>query len=120
MKRENDLLQRLLDFSIRIIKMLREFDNSIENRVIKSQLIKSSSSSGANYEESLGAISKADFINKVRISLKEMRETNYWLKVLKGIQSGKNDNSELLKLLDESEQLKKILGSICINSTRKS
>ncbi|HSW67434.1 MAG TPA: four helix bundle protein, partial [Bacteroidales bacterium] len=80
------------------------------------QLIKAATSTGANYEESQGAGSTADFKNKVRIALKEMRECNYWLKVLDGILSGKNRDeikNELDYLLDESEQLKRILGSIC-------
>ena len=109
----NDLGERLLSFSVKVILFLRKLENSIENNVIKHQLIKSATSSGANYEESQAASSKSDFINKVKISLKEMRETNYWLKITyKTLSSNKNEN-ELLELLDESEQLKKILGSIC-------
>ena len=114
---KQELSDRLLSFSITIIKFLRKFDNTPENNVIKYQLIKSSSSTGANYEEAQGASSKADFTNKVRISLKEIRETNYWLKVLKGI----NENSEILNdlesLLSESEELKKILGAICATAS---
>ncbi|MEW6652573.1 MAG: four helix bundle protein [Bacteroidota bacterium] len=51
--------------------------------MISNQLIKSSTSSGANYEEAQGAISKPVFFNKINISLKEMRETNYWLRIIK-------------------------------------
>ena len=108
----NELCNRLLSFAINVIKLLRRIPNATEYKIIKYQLIKSSSSSGANYEEAQGASSRKDFKNKIFISLKEMRESNYWLKILKGI----NENIELVEeievLLHESEELKKILGSI--------
>ncbi|NTW26649.1 MAG: four helix bundle protein, partial [Lentimicrobium sp.] len=58
------------------------------------------------------ACSNPDFINKVRISLKEMRETNYWLRIIKRTNIKDEFTEELNRLVDESEQLKKILGSI--------
>jgi len=66
----NDLQIRLLNFIVRVIKFLRNLPNSPEYSVIKYQLIKSSSSTGANYEEAQAASSKADFIYKVQISLR--------------------------------------------------
>ncbi|MEJ2616537.1 MAG: four helix bundle protein, partial [Ignavibacteriaceae bacterium] len=83
---------------------------------IRYQLAKCSTSSGANYEESQAGSSKADFNNKVRISLREMRESNYWLRVIDAIISIKD--KELSFLLYESGQLKKILGSI-VNKTNE-
>lgn len=106
----NDLEKRLFDFGMRVIKHLRKQPNTIEFKIIKNQLIKSSTSSGANYEESQAGSSKPDFSNKVRISLREMRESNYWLRVIEGI-SEESDN-ELNILLNESKELKLILGSI--------
>jgi len=82
-----------------------------ENKILRSQLAKSSASSGANYEESQGGSSKADFTNKVRISLREMRESNYWLRIIKRTIKDINAN-ELDYLVNESSELKKILGSI--------
>jgi four helix bundle protein len=93
--------------------MSRKFDNTIENRIIKNQLIKSATSAGANYEESQGASSTLDFTNKVKISLKEMRESNYWLKILDQTISSSERPPELTELIDESGQLKRILGAIC-------
>lgn len=106
----NNLEKRLFDFVIRVIKYLRKQPNTIEFKIIKNQLIKSSTSSGANYEESQAGSSKPDFSNKVRISLREMRESNYWLRVIAGI-SEESDN-ELDILINESKELKLILGSI--------
>lgn len=85
MRKENDLSKRLFEFAVRVIKFLRTLPNYTELKVINYQLIKSSTSSGANYEESQGASSRADFSNKVFISLKEMRESNYWLRVIEAI-----------------------------------
>jgi four helix bundle protein len=72
---ENELQERLFRFAIEVIKMLRTLKGGSELLVIRPQLIKASSSSGANYEEAQGAVSGPDFGNKVGISLKEMRES---------------------------------------------
>jgi len=114
-----DLSERLLNFAVDVIYYSRTLENSIENRIIKHQLIKASTSAGANYEESQGAASNADFINKVKISLKEMREANYWLKVIKKTNVSGNKNEELERLKDESDQLRKIPGAIIQKKSAK-
>lgn len=106
---DEGLAQRLFNFAVRVIKYCRTLKYTKELEIIKTQLIKSSTSSGANYEEAQSAISRPDFFNKINISLKEMRESNYWLRVLKEIET---ENEELIFLLNESVELKKILGSI--------
>jgi four helix bundle protein len=100
MKR-NDLSERLLAFAIRVIKLLRKLPDTSEYRIIKYQLTKSASSAGANYEEAQGASSKADFNNKVHISLKEMRESHYWLKILAGIHKNDEVTTEINELVIE-------------------
>lgn len=77
--KENDLKDRLFRIAIDVLKMLRSLKGGKESDVIKYQLSKSATSSGANHEESQAAVSKADFINKVGIFLKEIRESDYWL-----------------------------------------
>ena len=67
-------------------------------------------------EEAQGAVSRADFGNKVGISLKEMRESNYWLRILHELYPS---NSEIDRLKKESFELKNILGSICSKVTKK-
>jgi len=106
---KNDLQERLFRFAVDVIKMLRNVRGGSELYIIKPQLIKSAGSSGANYEEAQGAVSRADFGNKIGISLKEMRESNYWLRILQELHPG---NPETDRLTKESEELKKILGSI--------
>jgi len=108
--RENDLLGRTFDFGVRCLKFLKPLPSTSEYQIIKHQLGKSSTSVGANYEEAQAGSSKADFKNKVRISLKEARESNYWLRVLKAI--NENTNEELNSLIVESREIKNILASI--------
>ena len=59
------------------------------------------------------------YCNKVRISLKEMRESNFWLKVIRGINTNEKLNEEIDNLVKESHELKNILGSICVKTNRK-
>ncbi len=71
---EKDLTTRLFNFAVRVLKFLPSLPKTAEFSVIRYQLAKSSTSSGANYEEAQAGSSRADFNNKTRISLKEMRE----------------------------------------------
>jgi four helix bundle protein len=115
----NGLEKRLFDFAVRTIKFLRTLPDTPEYKVIKYQLIKSSTSSGANYEESQAGSSRPDFCNKVRISLREMKESNYWLRLIQAISDDKTPNKELIWLIQESQELKLILGSIVQKSRTK-
>jgi len=110
-EQKNDLTERLFEFAIRVIEFLKTLPYSPENKTIRSQLSKSACSSGANYEESQSGSSKADFTNKVRIALREMRESNYWLRIIKRTLP-EVDQTEIEYLIKESFELKNILGSI--------
>ena len=111
----NNLLDRTFKFGVNCIILLRTLPRDFEYNVIKLQLTKSSTSIGANYEESQAGSSKADFKNKVRISLREARESNYWLRVIKALE--RSENEQLESLIQESKELKNILASI-INNTK--
>ena len=106
----NELCGRLLDFAVDVILCLRTVKHSIETVDIKRQLTKSCTSAGANYEESQGTFTKKDARMKVAISLKEMRESNYFLQVISRLEPGNIDQFKLL--VQESMELKAILGSI--------
>ncbi len=90
-------------FQYNTVKFLREIKNSPEISVFKYQLTKSSSSSGANYEEAQATSSKADFKNKVGISLREMRESNYWFRIFQELEIG--DKTKYEYLVKESDEL---------------
>ncbi len=102
-----DLGERLLNFAVRVIKLVEALPNTIAGRRIGDQLLRSGTSPGANYEEAQGAESHTDFTHKMQISLKEMRESGYWLQVIHRAEL--LPQHRLAELTDESEQLKKIL-----------
>lgn|SRR4030042_6804048 len=106
---ENELQSRLFQFAIDVIKLLRTLKGGNDLRIISTQLAKAATSSGANYEEAQAGVSRADFGNKAGISLKEMRGSNYWLRILKELYS---EDKEIIRLAKESQELKNILGSI--------
>lgn len=108
--KKNNLLERTFNFGVDCILFLRTIPNNQEYFVLKNQLIKSFTSIGANYEESQAGSSKADFKNKIRISLREARESNYWLRIISKLNDIQSD--ELERLLKESFELKNILGAI--------
>ena len=104
-----ELQERLFQFSVSVIKFLRNWKSGRETDVIRYQLSKSATSVGANYEEAQAAISRKEFAVKISIALKEIRETKYWIKILNAIE---DENEEITSLLDESDELAKILGKI--------
>jgi four helix bundle protein len=102
-----DLNDRLLEFGVRIIKLVESLPKTMIGRRIGDQLLRCGTSVGANYEEAQGAESKEDFVHKLQISLKEIREANYWLRLL--AKSGKLPAERLASILDESSQLRAML-----------
>ncbi len=72
-------------------------------RLITGQLIRSSTSAGANYQEARGAESRADFVHKLQVVLKELRETQYWLMLADC--AGMSSSSSLEPLLTEVDEL---------------
>jgi four helix bundle protein len=106
---KNDLQFRLFQFTIKAITLVRRLPKGKEYDVFSWQFLKSSSSCGANYEEAQGAVSRADFSNKMAIVLKEIRESNYWIKIIIAITENKD---EWIKLGKESFELMNIVGSI--------
>jgi four helix bundle protein len=81
-------------------------------RVLTNQLLKSGTSIGANIEEDQAAQSKADFLAKYQIALKEARESSYWLRLLMATE--KIPKAHLEKLHHECEEIKKIIASSVI------
>jgi four helix bundle protein len=103
------LRERIYQFVIRVVNLVKELPNTLLGNRIGGQLLDAVTSVGANFEEACAAFSKADFTYKLSISRKEAFETNYWLRVVR--------DSELLPrkrlgaIIDESEEIKKILSS---------
>jgi four helix bundle protein len=114
MSRNHDIYDRLLAFGICIVKISKLLAKNYDNRVIADQLIRAGTSAGANMQEADSASSRKDFIHKTTIAKKEMQETNYWLKIIKGAELVNNEKNrvELNRLLEESNELTRILGAI--------
>ena len=79
--KDNVLLDKSLKFAARIVKLQKYLIKEKKETVISKQIIRSGTSIGANVRESYNAQSKADFINKLSIALKEANETLYWLEL---------------------------------------
>lgn len=77
MSNEKNLNDRLFNFAVKVLKFLPRLPKSPESIIFRYQLAKSTTSSGANYEETQAGSSKPDFHNKVRFSLREIRESNF-------------------------------------------
>ena len=109
MSHDSIILDKSLNFAVRIVKLKEYLIRQKREFVISKQIIRSATSIGANANEAIYGVSKADFISKMQISLKETAETEYWLRllILSGYISEKQGNS----LLDDCLEIKKILVS---------
>lgn len=88
MPREDDkndkynLEKRLIDFAVRIINVVEALPNTRAGNHIAGQLVRCGTSPAPNYGEAQSAESRNDFIHKIKIVLKELRETRVWLKII--------------------------------------
>ena len=108
--RENIILEKCLDFSVRIYRMTKYLQDEKKEYILGTQVLKSGTSVGANVAESIRAESPSDFVHKLGISSKEGEETIYWLRLLHRVElisdeqftSMKQDADELMKLITSS------------------
>jgi four helix bundle protein len=105
-----DLEQRTLNFALSVRDFCRKLKWDIINRVYIDQLIRSSSSIGANYSEANENLGKADLKMRMKIARKEAKESTRWLTLL--IVEDPVLETERIRLMGESEELRKILSSI--------
>jgi four helix bundle protein len=82
MRKGADIAERLLDLAVEVGQLVRTLPRDLSGRHIASQLVRCSTSGGANYEEARAAESRDDFAHKVGIAAKEVRETTYWLRLI--------------------------------------
>ena len=110
----NKLSERFLKFATEIVRVTQQMKRNYALRYIGTQLLRAGTSVGANYEEARGAESKSDFIHKLKISLKEARETMFWLKVVNSVEYEKSDkrsDNKIESMIAESDEICKILAS---------
>ena len=101
------LLEKSLKFAARIVKLNQYLIKQKHETIISKQIIRSGTSIGANANEAIYGISKADFIAKLQISLKETAETEYWLRLL--VLSDYITETEGDSLITDCLEIKRIL-----------
>ena len=103
-ERNFDLEDRLIDFAVRVIQLAESLPKTRVGKHIAGQLIRCGTSPAPNYGEAQGAESRPDFIHKMKICLKELRETKVWLKLIVKANLIK-PVSKLDPLIDENDQM---------------
>jgi four helix bundle protein len=113
-RKGEDLEDRLLGFAARVGKVVDALPDTRLSRHIAGQLVRSGTSPAPNYAEACAAESKKDFIHKLSIALKELRETRIWLRLV--VKTELLPLPRLTELIDECEQLNNIVGRSLITA----
>lgn len=117
-KKTENIHDRTFSFACRIIRLYRYLTKKERtNETLCRQIVRSGTSIGANLEEANAAQSRADFISKCHIALKEARETHYWLRLYQA--TGIVSETQLKELLKESNEIISILTTIVKKSKLK-
>lgn len=98
-----DLEERLLAFAVSVCQLAEQLPQSRVGNHVAGQLIRSGTAPASNYGEAQSAESRRDFIHKMKICLKELRETNVWLRFIKRM--GLNHSAEISTTIQESNEL---------------
>lgn len=112
-----DLDDRLLEFSSRVGKVVDALPDTRLGRHVAGQLVRCGTSPGANYSEACVAESRRDFIHKLKVVLKELRETRYWLRLVRKAEL--LPEKRIVALLDECDQLCKIIAKSVVTARAK-
>jgi four helix bundle protein len=113
-RRGEELEDRLLDFAARVGKVVDALPDTRLGRHVAGQLIRSGTSPAPNYAEACAAESKRDFIHKLGIALKELRESRSWIKLI--VKADLLPESRMAPLLDEAQQLCNIVGKSIVTA----
>ena len=106
-----DIKERTFNFAVAIVRLCAELsERAGVSRNLSYQLLSSGTSIGANVEEAQAGQSRADFVSKYAIALKEARETIYWLRLLEA--SGQLSGEKVQTLRREAEEISRIIGAI--------
>ena len=112
---DNVIESKSFSFAVRIVKLCRNLQSDNKEFVLSKQLLRSGTSIGANVAESQQAQSRADFISRLSIALKEAVETNYWLRLLYA--TDYLSSTEYSSVITDCKELEKLLTAI-LKTTR--
>lgn len=120
-KKVFDIRERAFLFAVRIVKLCRYLETKTKvSKLLIDQLLCAGTSIGANLQEAHSGESVKDFVHKNAISLKESRESKYWLRLLLATYDFPAEiNTGITELEVEADELSKIIGKIIVNSRRK-
>jgi four helix bundle protein len=110
----DELADRLLEFAARIGNVVEELPDTRLGRHVAGQLVRCGTSPGPNYEEACAGESRADFVHKIKIVLKELRESRFWLRLI--VRAKLLPDKKMNALVDESNQLCKIFGQSIVTA----
>jgi four helix bundle protein len=113
----DDIADRFLDFAVRVLRLASALPKSVVGKHVASQLIRSGTSAGANYEEARGAECLSDFVHKLGMSWKETRESCFWLRLIQRSQLVKPVRIE--DLVQESSELCAIISRSLITARKR-
>src|SRR5436309_3346588 len=113
----DELVERLINFSARIGKVVDALPDTRMGRHIGGQLVRSDTSPAPNYEEACAAESRADFVHKLSICLKELRESRSWIRLI--IETEMLTEHRMSELLDESNQLCNIIAQSIVTAKQQ-
>ncbi len=102
---KSPLVEKSLDFAVEVVLFYEEFSKSKKDTTLAKQLLRSGTSVGANISEAIYGNSKADFISKLHISLKEVNESIYWLTLLNKTKIIAYDYEKMLSLAEEIKRM---------------
>ena len=111
---ENLIEKKSLEFAVRIVKLCQYLQKNKNEYILSKQIMRSGTSIGANVTESQQAQSRADFVSKLSIALKESEETAYWLRLLYA--TDYISKKMYLSIYEDNHELSKILVSIIKSS----
>jgi four helix bundle protein len=115
----DDLSERFLAFSVGIMKLDKHLCKSYSGRHVYQQLFRAGTSTGSNYEEARAGESRADFIHKMQIVLKELREAHFWLNLVCAANMIPSEAEILKSLNSESQELSKIIAKSVLTAKSK-
>jgi len=109
MAKGDDIQERLIRFAARIIHLCNALPRDPAGKHVAGQLLRSGTAAAPNHAEARGAESPADFVHKLKIAVKELNETEVWLRIV--VASNMQSESKVKDLLDECNQLQRILST---------
>jgi len=117
MSNDNVIIEKSMDFAVRIVKLYKYLCDEKKEFIMAKQLLRCGTSIGANVSEAQHGQSKADFASKMNIALKEANETIYWLTLLHKTEY--MDDTQYESIKKDANDIKHILISICKTSFQK-